>query len=147
MWTGINDVYEVLIASYFKIAAIDLVDEAAAKLKMEMTSKPSAIDEIDRSILETEMIKLSLENENDSDSKERSKNLENKLSNLKKRQAELTKQWNDEKSVIIQIHTIKKLVSNYTLFFFVKGSLYNWKIEKKRKDTEHLYVYLCIADR
>ena len=86
---------------------------------MEITSKPTALDEIDRSILTSEMEKLSLVNENDSDSKNRLHDLENELSDLKEKQDTLTKQWNHEKDVMTQIHAIKKLVSNYTLFCFL----------------------------
>merc|ERR1712089_4152 len=56
--------------------AIDLVDEAAAKLKMEITSKPEELDEIDRKILQLEMEKLSLQKESDIASKERLEKLE-----------------------------------------------------------------------
>lgn len=51
--------------------AIDLVDEAAAKLKMEKTSKPEELDEIDRRVLQLEMEKLSLKKASDNESKER----------------------------------------------------------------------------
>ncbi|GMH05359.1 hypothetical protein Nepgr_007199 [Nepenthes gracilis] len=59
-----------------KISTIDLVDEAAAKLKMEITSKPPELDEIDREILKLEMEKLSLKNDTDKASKERLPKLE-----------------------------------------------------------------------
>ncbi|KAJ7958512.1 Chaperone protein [Quillaja saponaria] len=77
--------------------AIDLVDEAAAKLKMEITSKPTELDEIDRAVLKLEMEKLSLKNDTDKASKERLIKLENDLSSLKQKQKELTEQWDREK--------------------------------------------------
>ncbi|OBQ33817.1 MAG: Clp protease ClpB, partial [Anabaena sp. MDT14b] len=59
--------------------AIDLVDEAAARLKMEITSKPEELDEIDRKILQLEMEKLSLQKESDPASRERLERLEKEL--------------------------------------------------------------------
>ncbi|GMH07360.1 hypothetical protein Nepgr_009200 [Nepenthes gracilis] len=72
-----------------KISAIDLVDEAAAKLKMEITSKPSELDEIDREILKLEMEKLSLKNDTDKASKERLQKLESDLAKIKTKSKEL----------------------------------------------------------
>ncbi|PLS67781.1 MAG: ATP-dependent chaperone ClpB, partial [Cyanobacteria bacterium M5B4] len=70
--------------------AIDLVDEAAAKLKMEITSKPEELDEIDRKILQLEMERLSLKQETDPNSKERLERISRELSNLKNEQALLS---------------------------------------------------------
>lgn len=102
---------------YFQIAAIDLVDEAAAKLKMEITSKPTALDEINRSVLKLEMERLSLTNDTDKASKDRLNRLEAELSLLKKRQAELTEQWEHEKSVMTRIQSIKEEVLFFSRFF------------------------------
>ncbi|XVF16709.1 hypothetical protein REPUB_Repub10bG0055700 [Reevesia pubescens] len=88
--------------------AIDLVDEAAAKLKMEITSKPTALDEIDRSVLKLEMERLSLTNDTDKASRDRLSRLESELSFLKERQAELTEQWEHEKTVMTRIQSIKE---------------------------------------
>ncbi|KAG9439323.1 hypothetical protein H6P81_019488 [Aristolochia fimbriata] len=88
--------------------AIDLVDEAAAKLKMEITSKPTALDEINRSVLKLEMERLSLTNDTDKASKDRLSRLEAELSLLKKKQEELTEQWEHEKSVMTRIQSIKE---------------------------------------
>jgi ATP-dependent Clp protease ATP-binding subunit ClpB len=63
--------------------AIDLVDEAAAKLKMEVTSKPEELDEVDRKILQFEMERLSLQKESDPASKERLERLDKELADLK----------------------------------------------------------------
>ena len=63
--------------------AIDLVDESASRLKMEITSKPEEIDEIDRKIIQFQMEKLSLQRESDTASKERLKKIEYELNNLK----------------------------------------------------------------
>lgn len=92
------------------LLAIDLVDEAAAKLKMEITSKPTELDEIDRAILKLEMEKLSLKNDTDKASKERLSKLENDLSLLKQKQKELSEQWDNEKVFMTRIRSIKEEV-------------------------------------
>ncbi|MGB3788441.1 MAG: ATP-dependent chaperone ClpB, partial [Phormidesmis sp.] len=88
--------------------AIDLVDEAAAKLKMEITSKPEELDEIDRKILQLEMERLSLQKETDPGSIERLEKLEEELANLKEEQGELSAQWQSEKDTIGNIQAIKE---------------------------------------
>ncbi|XP_023523729.1 chaperone protein ClpB3, chloroplastic [Cucurbita pepo subsp. pepo] len=88
--------------------AIDLVDEAAAKLKMEITSKPTALDEINRAVLKLEMERLSLTNDTDRASRDRLSRLEAELSLLKEKQAQLTEQWEHEKSVMTRLQSIKE---------------------------------------
>ncbi|VAI25860.1 unnamed protein product [Triticum turgidum subsp. durum] len=88
--------------------AIDLVDESAAKLKMEITSKPTALDEIDRSVLKLEMERLSLTNDTDKASRDRLSRIEAELALLKERQKGLTEQWEREKSVMTKIQSIKE---------------------------------------
>ncbi|CAI0416502.1 unnamed protein product [Linum tenue] len=75
--------------------AIDLVDEAAAKLKMEITSKPTELDEVDRAVLKLEMEKLSVKNDTDKASKERLNKLENDLKTLKQKLEEAEKNLAD----------------------------------------------------
>ncbi len=87
--------------------AIDLVDEAAAKLKMAITSKPEALDEIDHKILQLEMEKLSLQKEKDDPSRERLEKLERELADLKESQSTLNAQWQSEKQVIDQVRDFK----------------------------------------
>eukprot|EP00252_Welwitschia_mirabilis_P025963 TRINITY_DN830_c0_g1_i1.p1 TRINITY_DN830_c0_g1~~TRINITY_DN830_c0_g1_i1.p1 ORF type:complete len:989 (-),score=223.04 TRINITY_DN830_c0_g1_i1:502-3468(-) len=88
--------------------AIDLVDEAAAKLKMEITSKPTALDEIDRAVLKLEMERLSLTNDTDKASKDRLARIETELGLLKEKQQQLTQQWEHEKTVMTRIQSIKE---------------------------------------
>jgi ATP-dependent Clp protease ATP-binding subunit ClpB len=95
--------------------AIDLVDEAAARLKMEITSKPEELDEIDRKILQLEMEKLSLQKESDRASRERLERLERELADLKEEQRTLNGQWQSEKQVITQIQTIKEEIDRVNL--------------------------------
>ncbi|KAK4346440.1 hypothetical protein RND71_032779 [Anisodus tanguticus] len=95
--------------------AIDLVDEAAAKLKMEITSKPTALDEINRAVLKLEMERLSLTNDTDRASRDRLTRLEAELSLLKERQAELTEQWEHEKTVMTRIQSVKEEIDRVNL--------------------------------
>lgn len=95
--------------------AIDLVDEAAARLKMEITSKPEELDEIDRKILQLEMEKLSLQKESDLASRERLERLEKELADLKEEQAVLRIQWQSEKDIITKIQSIKEDIDKINL--------------------------------
>ncbi|NEP30577.1 Clp protease N-terminal domain-containing protein, partial [Moorena sp. SIO3B2] len=88
--------------------AIDLMDEAAARLKMEITSKPEELDEIDRKIIQLEMERLSLQKETDLASIERLERLEKELADLKEEQRTLNAQWQSEKDVIDRIQGIKE---------------------------------------
>ena len=95
--------------------AIDLVDEAAAKLKMEITSKPEELDEVDRKILQLEMERLSLKNETNAGSLERLDRLERELANLKEEQSTLNAQWQSEKDGIDQIQEIKEEIDKVNI--------------------------------
>ncbi|MBD1219478.1 MAG: ATP-dependent chaperone ClpB [Aphanizomenon flos-aquae Clear-A1] len=95
--------------------AIDLVDEAAARLKMEITSKPEELDEIDRKILQLEMEKLSLQKESDPASRERLERLEKELADLKEDQRTLSAQWQSEKDIITKIQSIKEEIDRVNL--------------------------------
>lgn len=95
--------------------AIDLVDEAAARLKMEITSKPEELDEIDRKILQLEMEKLSLQKETDAASRERLERIEKELADLKEEQRTLNAQWQSEKDIINKIQSIKEEIDRVNL--------------------------------
>ncbi len=88
--------------------AIDLIDEAAAKLKMESTSKPEELDEIDRRILQLEMEKLSLQKESDEASKERLQRIERELADCKEQQSHLNAQWKAEKELLEERKGLKE---------------------------------------
>ena len=92
--------------------AIDLVDEAAAKLKMEITSQPEALDEINRKVIQLEMECLSLKKENDRESLERLEKLHRELGDLKEEQTTLKAQWEAEKSVIDNIRKLKESIEH-----------------------------------
>lgn len=95
--------------------AIDLMDESAARLKMEITSKPEEIDEIDRKILQLEMEKLSLGRESDSVSKERLEKLERELAELAEQQSALNAQWQQEKGAIDDLSSLKEEIERVQL--------------------------------
>jgi ATP-dependent Clp protease ATP-binding subunit ClpB len=95
--------------------AIDLVDEAAARLKMEITSKPEELDEIDRKILQLEMERLSLQKESSAASRERLEKLEKELADLKEEQRALNAQWQAEKDIITKIQSIKEEIDRVNL--------------------------------
>jgi ATP-dependent Clp protease ATP-binding subunit ClpB len=95
--------------------AIDLIDEAASRLNMVITSKPEEIDEIDRKVLQFEMEKLSLKRETDDFSIERLKKINNELISLKDRQEKLGTQWKKEKDEINEISAIKEEIESIQL--------------------------------
>ncbi|MDG1059945.1 MAG: ATP-dependent chaperone ClpB [Synechococcus sp. cluster3_bin.96] len=95
--------------------AIDLVDESAARLKMEITSKPEEIDEIDRKILQLEMEKLSLGRESDPASQERLQRLERELAELSEQQSTLNAQWQQEKGAIDELSALKEEIERVQL--------------------------------
>jgi ATP-dependent Clp protease ATP-binding subunit ClpB len=95
--------------------AIDLMDEAAAKLKMEITSKPEELDEIDRKILQLEMERLSLKKETDRASVDRLDRLEKELADLKEEQSNLNAQWQNEKKVIDQLQALKEEIDRVNI--------------------------------
>ncbi|MGC6482842.1 MAG: ATP-dependent chaperone ClpB [Synechococcus sp.] len=95
--------------------AIDLVDESAARLKMEITSKPEEIDEIDRKILQLEMEKLSLGRESDAASQERLERLTRELADLAEQQSTLNAQWQQEKGAIDELSNLKEEIERVQL--------------------------------
>jgi ATP-dependent Clp protease ATP-binding subunit ClpB len=90
--------------------AIDLVDEAAAKLKMEITSKPAELETIDRRLMQLEMEKLSLSGEEQSISptRERLERIEQEIASLTVKQQIFNEQWQGEKQILESISGLKK---------------------------------------
>jgi ATP-dependent Clp protease ATP-binding subunit ClpB len=95
--------------------AIDLMDESAARLKMEITSKPEQIDELDRRILQLEMEKLSLGRESDPASRDRLERLEKELADLSEQQSALNAQWQQEKGSIDELSGLKEEIEQVQL--------------------------------
>lgn len=88
--------------------AIDLMDEAASRLRIEIDSMPTEIDEIERKIIQLEIQKEALKKESDKSALEKMKNLDEELHNLKEESDKLKIQWKNEKEVITKINEIKK---------------------------------------
>ena len=88
--------------------AIDLVDEASARLRTEIDSLPAELDESKRRILQLEIEAQALSKETDPQSKERMKKLEEELAELKKANEELTARWDSEKAAIAKVREVKR---------------------------------------
>ncbi len=96
--------------------AIDLVDEAAAQLKMEITSKPVDLEVIDRRLMQLEMEKLSLQGEDARpgvtaayrSSRERLDRIEQEMTDLREKQQHLSSQWESEKQLLKEISALKE---------------------------------------
>jgi ATP-dependent Clp protease ATP-binding subunit ClpB len=88
--------------------AIDLVDEAAAKLRTEIDSMPAELDEASRRVMQLEIEREALRKETDIPSRERLAKLENELAGLKAQQAELRARWEVEKQAIGRLHGLKQ---------------------------------------
>jgi ATP-dependent Clp protease ATP-binding subunit ClpB len=87
--------------------AIDLVDEAAARLKMQVDSKPDELDSIDREVVRLKIEQEALKKESDPGSKERLKKLEGELKSLEKQSADLTARWKSEKDKLSNAQKLK----------------------------------------
>jgi ATP-dependent Clp protease ATP-binding subunit ClpB len=87
--------------------AIDLIDEAAARLKMQVDSKPEELDSLDREIVRLKIEQEALKKESDRGSKDRLKRLEGELKDLEKRSADLTSRWKAEKEKLSDAQKIK----------------------------------------
>jgi ATP-dependent Clp protease ATP-binding subunit ClpB len=87
--------------------AIDLLDEAASRLKMEIESKPQSLDRVDRQIMQLEIEREALKKERDKASKQRLEDLEEELANLKEESRALQARWQQEKQGIQAIRQTK----------------------------------------
>jgi ATP-dependent Clp protease ATP-binding subunit ClpB len=87
--------------------AVDLMDESASRLKMELDSKPTEIDRLDRQILQLEIERTSLAKEKDDASRARLKKLDAEVANLKEQSGALTAQWQNEKTAINAVSVIQ----------------------------------------
>jgi len=90
--------------------AIDLVDEAASKLRIEIDSLPSELDEVNRRIMQLEIEREALRKEKDDASKERLAELEKELANLKEESGGLNAQWQGEKDAILDMQHLKERI-------------------------------------
>jgi ATP-dependent Clp protease ATP-binding subunit ClpB len=90
--------------------AIDLVDEAASRLRMELDSMPIEIDQLERQILQLEIEQNALKKEKDEASRERLKKLEKDLANLKEESSKLKAQWQNEKAAINAVSIVNSQI-------------------------------------
>jgi len=90
--------------------AIDLVDEAAAKLRTEMESMPEELEQLERRFLQLEIEREALKKEKDTASKERLKNLEKELADLRSERDALKAQWEQEKSSVDDIQKLREAI-------------------------------------
>jgi len=95
---------------YLPDKAIDLIDEAASKLRTEIDSKPAELDEIDRKIMQLEIEREALKKETDEASKERLEKLERELADLREESTRLRAQWEKEKEAIQAIRATKERI-------------------------------------
>ncbi len=103
--------------------AVDLIDESASLIRMEIDSMPIEIDEIERRVRQLSIEREAVKKEKDSASKERLKKIEEELANLNEKKDELVSQWSNEKEIITQISRIKENIENL-------------KIEEQRAERE-----------
>ena len=92
--------------------AIDLIDDAASRLKMEIDSKPQALDDVDRQVMQLEIEREALKKERDKASKQRLKDLDEELANLREHSRALQARWQQEKDAIQAIRTIKAQIDD-----------------------------------
>ncbi|WP_375235816.1 ATP-dependent chaperone ClpB [Winogradskyella sp.] len=92
--------------------AIDLMDEAASKLRMEINSKPEELDVLDRKIMQLEIEHEAIKREKD---ETKLKSLKAELANLKEERNELNAKWKNEKEVVENVQNIKQEIENYKL--------------------------------
>ena len=90
--------------------AIDLIDEAASRLRMQIDSKPQELDEVDRQVMQLEIEREALKKEKDDASRQRLFELEKELANYKERSAEITTRWHSEREVISQVRKLKEQI-------------------------------------
>ncbi len=96
-----------ITARFLPDKAIDLIDEAASRLKMQIESQPEELDIIQRKIIQLEMERQSLSNEELKSSKERYTKIETELNALKEKETAMKIQWNNEKKIIEDIGQVK----------------------------------------
>ncbi|HEX2911456.1 MAG TPA: ATP-dependent chaperone ClpB [Chloroflexia bacterium] len=95
--------------------AIDLVDEAASKLRMEIDSLPVELDEVERRMTQLQIEREALKKEKDAGSRERLANLEKELADLKEQSSQLRARWQQEKEQITSVSSLKEQIEQIRL--------------------------------
>ena len=138
--------------------AIDLVDEAASRLRMEVDSKPELIDELDRRLIQIKIELEALKNENDSGSKDRTLALQEELKQLEVTSEDLTKKWENEKKDIADTQKIREQLEEARIALdiaFREGDLENAgelqyslipELEKQLNNTEKTGVHSIVQE-
>jgi ATP-dependent Clp protease ATP-binding subunit ClpB len=90
--------------------AIDLIDEAAARLRTEIDSKPQALDEVDRQIMQLEIEREALKKEKDKASRKREERIEAELADLREQSSQLHARWQTEKEAIAKLRDLKEQI-------------------------------------
>jgi len=128
--------------------AIDLMDEAASRLRMEVDSKPEAIDELDRRIVQLKIEREALKKESDPASRDRLERLVKELEDLEQRSAELTAQWRAEKDKLADAQKLKEQLDQARAELEIAQRRGDWsrageltygvipELERKLKDVE-----------
>ena len=97
-------------ARFLPDKAVDLVDEAASRLKIELDSMPTDLDKIERQIMQLEMERQALEKESDQASSERLKRVEREIASLREESSGLTAQWRSEKKLIEEVRELQERI-------------------------------------
>ena len=128
--------------------AIDLMDEAASRLRMQVDSKPEEIDELDRRIVQLKIEREALQKESDPASRDRLQRLEKELSELEQESAELTAKWKAEKDKLASAQKLKEQLEQARVELEQSQRRGDWarageltygripELEKKLKETE-----------
>jgi ATP-dependent Clp protease ATP-binding subunit ClpB len=116
--------------------AIDLVDEAAAKLRTEIDSVPAELDELNRRVMQLEIEKVSLSKEKDPASKERLQKLEKELANLKEQQVALQARWQEEKADANRLGTMRDQLDQLHAQLEQAKARYDWEAVGRLQNHE-----------
>ncbi len=92
--------------------AVDLVDEASSRLKIELDSMPTEIDQLDRQVMQLEMEKQALAKEKDAASKQRLSKIDVEMANLKEQSSQLKTQWQNERNAILEANKLQEEIES-----------------------------------
>ena len=107
--------------------AIDLVDEAAAKIRMEATSMPQELDEVNRRIMQREIEREGLRREKDAASQARLATIERELANLKEEATQLQARWRQELEELNRVGMLQEQLNDMRTLLEVANSQFNWE--------------------
>ena len=132
--------------------AIDLIDEASSKLRIEMDSLPEELDEFERKIRQMEIERQALKRESSQDSQEKLKKLVDELEKLKVKREKIRGHWNQEKSLIVKLRNLKEEIDRLKLQQqeaerkndYEQASIIQYgKLPDKKKETDQIQDQLA----